>query len=704
MTPRTPPLADQVRSLQAAAAEAGDDLLAAQLAAMGVLTQEAIDRARREGERWAERLVQSGTLRPEALASAVDELRKTDLMAVGRACEDRIPREVVEASTRADSAFGKYVLVERIGEGGFGEVWKAWDGHLERWVALKLLKQARDGERDRFLREARMGARLSHPGIVAVHEAGEEGGRAYLATELVDGETLGAEALAPEVAARIVRDAARAAAYAHRMGVLHRDLKPSNLLLARDGSVHLCDFGLARPAGEHPTITAAGDLLATPAYAPPEQVEGRSEEIDARSDVYALGATLYHLLTGRPPFEDDSVATVVYKVVNDEPPLPSQARQGTPTELDAVCRRAMEHERDRRYPDAEALADDLDRFLGGHSVEARLPGPVTRAARRLRRRTIEWLIPLGLGGLVIAIAFVAASPPREEATKEPPAGRTARVELKGLPVGATVLLRTVDAEDLSIGHPEPFPLDGRLSVGAHVIEVGAAGWVTVRLPVRVGRDTTLEFPLLREDQVPAGMLLIPAGTALLGGETSAAEERDVPAFLIDRREVTRGEFFRFLQDMGEAGAPPSAGEEALPATGVSWEQACRYASHVGKRLPTADEWEKAARGTDGRPYPWGRLPSVSAANVGTGAAARVGGTPGDESPFGCMDMAGNVAEWTSTPRSGASGGERVVKGNSFLHRHSAEGIDLDHLARRSREVEQAAHPFLGLRCAKDAPR
>mgnify|MGYP001569984051 CR=1 FL=1 len=703
MTPGTPPFADQVRNLRVAAEEASDDLLATRLAAMGVL-QEAVERARGEGGRWAERLVESGALRPDALAQALEDLRKTDLEAIGRACADRTPREVIEASARADRTFGKYVLVREIGEGGFGEVWSAWDLHLERWVALKLLKQGRDGDRDRFLREARMGARLTHPYIVAVHEAGEEGGRAYLATELVDGVPPGAEPLAPEVAARIVRDAARAAAYAHRMGVLHRDLKPSNLLLGRDGSVHICDFGLARPAGQDGTFTAAGEMLATPAYAPPEQVEGRSEEIDLRCDVYALGATLYHLLTGKPPFEGDSVAVVVHQVVNAEPPLPSRTRPGTPLALDAVCRRAMEHERDRRYGDADALADDLDRFLAGTPVVARLPGPVVRAARRLRRRTLEWLVPLALGGLVIGLAFVAASPPRtEDKTGGAGAERTARIELKGLPDGASVALRRVDAEDLSIGPPAPLPSDGRLSLGAYVLEVAAPGRTPVRLPIRVARDIVVEVPALRADQVPEGMLLIPAGTARLGGETSAAEERDIPAFLIDRCEVTRGEFHRFLLAVGEDTPTPSTEEETLPVAGVSWDDACRFANHGGKRLPTADEWEKAARGTDGRPYPWGRLPSVSAANVETGAPARVGGTSGDEGPFGCMDMAGNVAEWTATPWPGDSGGGRVVKGNSYLHHHAAEGIDLDHAARRAREFERAAHPFLGFRCAKDVP-
>jgi serine/threonine protein kinase len=192
-----------------------------------------------------------------------------------------------------------------------GEVWKAWDLDLSRWVAVKFLKGAGADEIDRFKREAQLAGKLNHPNIAAVYEVGEAGEKPYIAMQFVDGTTLGdAPRLAAQTAARVVRDAARAVDHAHAQGIIHRDLKPDNVMMTRldkpasgssrapDLHVYVMDFGLARAAEGASGLTLSGHIVGTPSYMPPERARG--DRVDARADVYSLGATLYELLTGRP--------------------------------------------------------------------------------------------------------------------------------------------------------------------------------------------------------------------------------------------------------------------------------------------------------------------------------------------------------------------------------------------------------------------
>jgi WD40 repeat protein len=317
------------------------------------------------------------------------------------------------ASAAAPRRLGRYVLEAELGRGGMGVVYRAQDEHLRRAVAIKTLlagagQDLDAGVLERFRREAEAAARLRHPGIVAVHEVGAgPDGAPFMVMDLVEGQSLArrltatkAEDRLPlEDAVRMVRDVVRAIEHAHAQGVLHRDLKPQNVMIDASGRALVMDFGLAKLQGAT-QLTREGSMLGTPAYMPPEQVDG--VEVDARSDVYSLGATLYHAITGRPPFEAQNQAALITAVITKEPVPPSQLNRRAQGDLETICLRALEKEPARRYPSAAALADDLDRWLEGEPVSARPLGPLGRLARRARRNKLVTGV-LALAALALAL-------------------------------------------------------------------------------------------------------------------------------------------------------------------------------------------------------------------------------------------------------------------------------------------------------------
>ncbi len=311
---------------------------------------------------------------------------------------------------------GRYARLGSLGSGGGGAVWRAWDAHLGRVVALKMLHGQRPSETAlvRFVREARAMASLHHQGIVEIYDVGEHEGLPYIAMELVDGESLAdrtaAGPLPPREAARIVRDASLAMAAAHGAGVLHRDLKPHNVLVARDGRAVVADFGLARavtPDEAGSAITATGAILGTPAYMAPEQARSRSAEIGPRTDVYGLGAVLFEAITGRPPHVGPNPAVVLRSVLVRDAPSPAGLVPGVPRDLDSICRKALERAPSLRYASAEALAEDLSRFLDGSPILARPPGPIRRLGRAAARHrgpsiVVALVAAVGAGALGVA--------------------------------------------------------------------------------------------------------------------------------------------------------------------------------------------------------------------------------------------------------------------------------------------------------------
>jgi serine/threonine-protein kinase len=305
--------------------------------------------------------------------------------------------------------FGGYELLARIGRGGGGVVYLARQLGLNRLVALKHLRAgpyADPDDRARFQTEGEALARVRHPNVVQVYEVGACEGQPYLSMELVEGGSLARRLLAgplpPREAAELVRALARAAHAMHQQGVVHRDLKPGNVLLAADGAPKLSDFGLAKLLDAEADHTVTGTVLGTVSYMAPEQAEGRSRHVTPATDVWALGAVLYECLTGRPPFKGPSREATLEQVRRQEPAPPWRWRRGLPRDLAAVCLKCLEKNPAHRYPSAEALADDLERWLAGKLTPPPTLGWPARARRALRRR--PWAVAVAALGLLAALA------------------------------------------------------------------------------------------------------------------------------------------------------------------------------------------------------------------------------------------------------------------------------------------------------------
>jgi WD40 repeat protein/tetratricopeptide (TPR) repeat protein len=365
----------------------------------------------------------------------------------------------------AGETWGDFRIAREIGRGGMGVVCEAYQGSLNRHVAVKFLPEC--GDPARFRREARAAGRLHHTNIVPVFGVGEHQGRAYYVMQYIDGRPLDAvlrgraggaagDGDAPgrfgdREAATIAVQVADALAYAHEQGVIHRDIKPSNLLLDDRGTAWVTDFGLAYDACETQTLTDTGDFLGTLRYLAPERLVGRG---DARSDVYGLGATLYELVCGRPAYDEGDRAVLMHRILQADPPRPRQVDPRIARDLETIVLKAMARDPGHRYATARALAEDLRRFLEDRPILARRAGPLSRAARWCRRNRevaalLAGLVLMFLAGFVgVTIQWRRAD---AEATR---ANRTAKAEAEARAAEAELRLRAraeIASRDLDRG-------------------------------------------------------------------------------------------------------------------------------------------------------------------------------------------------------------------------------------------------------------
>lgn len=311
----------------------------------------------------------------------------------GSEAEIEMPHEGDDQPTPGATVIGGHEILGELGRGGMGVVFKAKHLKLRRTVALKMIRSGVHGnqhELKRFQAEARAVALLHHPNIIQIFEIGEWEGQPYISLEYAEGGSLASrldgKPVRPKQAANMVQTIAGAVHYAHQQGIVHRDLKPANVLQAKDGTLKLTDFGLAKSLKEDSQQTGAGNILGTPSYMAPEQAEGRNQDIGPASDIYALGAILYELLTGRPPFVGESVLDTLQMVQAAEPVPPRRLQPTIPADLETICLKCLQKEPARRYATAADLEEDLRRFVAGEPIRARPVTAVERLIKWCRRR------------------------------------------------------------------------------------------------------------------------------------------------------------------------------------------------------------------------------------------------------------------------------------------------------------------------------
>jgi TolB-like protein/Tfp pilus assembly protein PilF/predicted Ser/Thr protein kinase len=303
--------------------------------------------------------------------------------------------------------FGDYELLEQIGRGGQGVVFRARQKSLNRTVALKIIglgHWATEANLKRFRREAEAAARLEHPGIVSIHEVGERDGSCYFSMKFVEGgqldEMVKRSPMSIRQAVELIAKTARTVHYAHEHGILHRDIKPGNILLDAKGEPHLADFGLARLVESESSVTHTLDVFGTPSYMAPEQAVGNNTAVSSVTDVYGLGAVLYQLLTGQPPFAGGTTYETIKLLLDTEPRQPRLLNPKIDRDLSTICLKCLEKDPKRRYPSALALAEDLERWLRHEPIQARRTGIFGRGKKWVRRKPTGAL----LGACLVALA------------------------------------------------------------------------------------------------------------------------------------------------------------------------------------------------------------------------------------------------------------------------------------------------------------
>ena len=555
---------------------------------------------------------------------------------------------------------GRFELIEKLGAGASGEVWKAVDPRLERCVALEI-SHAGAGDAAsvrRFLREARAAAQLRHPHLVSVHEVGREGEAVFIVSDLINGvdlrQRLAADRFSHRQAAEICATVAEALHVAHDQGIVHRDLKPANIIIDDDGRPHVTDFGLAKWFFEGRSVTLNGQLVGTPAYMSPEQARGDVGQIDRRTDVYGLGAVLYELLTGRPPYAGD-LATIVHQIIRDEPRAPRRICATVPRDLETICLKAMAKEPACRYGSAQEMAVDLRRFLRGEPILARPDGPFERCWRFFRRRpTVAAAIVLGVVAFG-SLASLGVAHQRHRAllgfktvtlTTDPPGAEVVFVPLNegtGKPEPSRIVRagRSPIRQDFPAGHYLVIAVHGDDSTP---LEQRRFHEVQRTVPADVNAIRPpynhLYWEVLGPEEVEIPSIKIPERDAIQGMGL-VSDRAAGPAFYIDTSEFDRQAYSDRIYD-GQITA--SMARHPKPADApihANFDQAMMLLELAGRRLPTSEEYQRAWLSRRGSETKVDVAPDPAEENLSGNQSSR-----GAQDSSSLRGLEANPREWT----------------------------------------------------------
>lgn len=619
--------------------------------------------------------------------------------------DDFLEAPVIEQIS-AGVTMGDFELLEELGSGGTGIVFRARQKSLEREVALKVMPRhfaLNERRVARFVREAKAAAKLEHPGIAPIFGVGKEGDHHFFAMELISGHDLARElelqhegggmcaakqgSAQFREAARIVMQVADALAFAHSKGIVHRDIKPNNILLDTECRPRLVDFGLAKDESLG-SITVTDKVEGTPYYMSPEQAHLVEERVDERTDIYSLGVVLYELLSKSRPFEGRTSQEVLNKIIRREPRPIAQAAPGVPRDLAVICTKAMEKRPGDRYATARALRDDLESFLAGEPIRARPPGLARKAGRLLsRHRAVSGAAlaaALALTGANVAedvwarqawpvVSIAVASGPEAHVVATPLQAFLGSARGKSIDLGMT----PIKGERLEPGR-------WRFSV---VVDADHFAELDRDLEQVQGGEERHELELTAH--VPSGrgdaLKTVPFEGASMHSRVlergvdsnpkAAWRDLSLRGYQLGLHEVSFGEFRSYLKESGRpqpllwAGLDIEAASDDLPVVLLTQEEARDFAEWYGFRLPYEPEWEWAAMGAEGRRYPWGDADedAEQRANIHADGARGLGHPgqwaeflsfaegvetrPDARTPEGLYHMLGNVAEATA---SGAS--------------------------------------------------
>ena len=555
-----------------------------------------------------------------------------------------------------------------LGRGGMAEVYLAHHVALEKSVAVKVLPPEKIDSRsvDRFFKEARIAAQVEHPNVVTIHDVGQQGEHHFIVMQYVEGKNLG-ELLQAQggplpwrTALSIIRQAAKGLAAVHARGLIHRDIKPTNIMVSNSRRVLLMDFGLVREESRS-DLTEAGAIVGTPAYMSPEQCRG--ETLEKRSDVYALGGTLYTLLTAKLPFQGSAQA-VMLQIASGSAPRPvHEINPYVPASVSSLVAHMMAPRPRDRLPDADAVVREVSACLAAAEKAERAETDTHEVSHAA---TVEPPIEASLAPLLlIEIEDEQPSERKVVLAAIAVAGSLALVLLAtflhwafGPPKSDQQAMATVPGETSqtpeAVPKAEPAPpadINGgkserRPAATAKMIWIPPGAVQIGDSPARL-RDHLRTIPTL----VKKPELFDSAFEALA---SKRVERLTVPGFWIDRYEVTNVEYAEFVSATGHDapshwnGRTPPATVVDQPVTNVTHDDALAYASWAGKLLPTEAQWLRAFRGDRDTFYPWSDVPDSSIANVGESLGfnglTSVNATPNDRSPFGVCNMVGNVRE------------------------------------------------------------